>query len=173
MNRGMGRPSIYTPELASAICERLAAGESLRAICRDAAMPARSVVHGWVVDDVNGFAAQYARSRDLGLDEMADELMDVADDGRNDWIERESKRTGETYTMVNEEAIGRSRLRVDARKWYLSKMAPKRYGESSKVELTGANGGPVQFSDTERAAKLSAMLALAAQRREQDASDLT
>ena len=36
---------------------------------------------------------------------------------------------------VNNEAVQRSRLRVDARKWLMSKLMPKKYGE--KLELGG------------------------------------
>jgi hypothetical protein len=57
-----GRPSLYTDELADAICELLAAGESLNAICRDERMPSRKVVHEWVADDRNGFRDKYARA---------------------------------------------------------------------------------------------------------------
>ena len=134
-------------------------------------MPPDATVRLWVVDNVQGFAAQYTRARDLGLDVMAEEVLDISDDGRNDWVERETAR-GTPYVALNEEALGRSRLRVDARKWYLSKLAPKRYGEKQAVELTGADGGPVQISDVERAARLKSLLALAAKRKDEDASDL-
>lgn len=167
----MGRLSTFNREIADSICERLAVGESLRSICRDEGMPSDASVRRWVLADIEGFAAQYTRARDIGLDAMADEILDVADDGRNDWVERETAR-GSTYVALNEEALGRSRLRVDARKWYLSKLAPKRYGDTNKVELSGPDGGPVQFSDTERAARLAAIMALAAKRKAEDASDL-
>lgn len=160
--RGMGRPSTYTPEIAAKICERLAAGESLRAICRDDGMPPESTVRLWVVDDVNGFAAQYARARDVGLDVMADEVVEIADaqPGTTD--------NGATDTG----AVAHNRLRFDARRWYLSKLAPKKYGERSAMELTGADGGPVQITETERAAKLAAILQAAKARKDGDASDL-
>lgn len=135
----MGRPSVYAKEIADEICERLATGESLRRICRDVRMPGESTVRSWVISDIDGFAAQYARSRDLGLDAMADEILDIADDGTNDWA---GHGEGQPETL-NTDHIQRSRLRVDSRKWYLSKLAPKRYGD--KVALTGGDGGAVQF----------------------------
>lgn len=92
-------------------------------------------------DDVAGFSAQYARARDIGLDAMADEILEISDDGTNDWMEKEG-RDGTTHYVVNGEAMGRSRLRVDTRKWLLSKIAPKRYGDS--LTLTGAEGGPLK-----------------------------
>lgn len=138
-----GRPEIYTPEIAEAICMRLANGESLRSICRDDAMPGRTTVTKWIIEDKEGFANQYARAKDIGLDEMADEIFDIADDSRNDWIERQNAKTGEVYEVVNDEAISRARLRVDARKWYLSKLAPKRYGE--RLELAGDEKNPLRI----------------------------
>jgi hypothetical protein len=58
-----GRSSTYTSELAHRICERLADGETLRAICRDEGRPDERTVREWAVDDVEGFSPQYARAR--------------------------------------------------------------------------------------------------------------
>jgi hypothetical protein len=44
----------------------------------------------------------------------------------------------------NGEHIQRSRVRIDTRKWLLSKMLPKVYGDKSEVAVTGPNGGEVQ-----------------------------
>ena len=132
-----GRPSRYSQELADAICERLAEGESLRAICRDEGMPPEPTVRGWVIDDAQGFAAQYARARDIGLDVMADELLNIADTPV-EGVRREESEGG--AKEVREDMLGHRRLQVDARKWYLSKLAPKKYGERSAVELTVPGG---------------------------------
>jgi len=160
--RPRGRPSTFTWAVANKICERLAEGETLRSICRDKGMPAASVVRRWALDDREGFYAHYARARDTGLDAMADELLDIADDGEND---------RDADGKADSEHINRSRLRVDTRKWYLSKLAPKRYGDRSSLELTGANGGPVSINDTERASKLAGLMALAEQRKAKDEGD--
>lgn len=76
--RGTHRPGKYSQAIAHRICERLAAGESLRAICRDKDFPPESTVRGWVLD-LPDFAAQYARARDLGCDARADEILEIAD----------------------------------------------------------------------------------------------
>jgi hypothetical protein len=134
--RKTGRPSTFTPEIGHEICHRLAQGETLRSICRDDHLPLDLTVREWAWKDPT-FASQYVQARDRGLDRMADELLDISDDGSNDWMERETKR-GTIETVVDREAIERSRLRVDTRKWYLAKLAPKRYSE--RVELTSADG---------------------------------
>ena len=59
----MGRMCTYTPEIAAEICEKISSGESLRSICKGSGMPPEATVRNWAMDDVNGFAAQYARAR--------------------------------------------------------------------------------------------------------------
>lgn len=131
-----GRPSIFTEELASRICERLAAGESLRSVCRDDDMPAPSTVIGWTNSN-EAFSEQYAKARQHGYQFMADELLEIADDGSNDWMERHDDENA--GWQANGEHIQRSRLRVDTRKWMLSKVLPKVYGD--KVQHTGGGEG--------------------------------
>jgi hypothetical protein len=134
----MARPSKYTKVMASRICERLMAGESLRKICTDADMPTQSTVYRWL-DQFEPFQEQYARAREIQADTLADQILDIADDGSNDTYPVDD--TGATGT--NHDVIARSRLRVDARKWMASKLAPKKYGEKLQQEVTGGDGGPL------------------------------
>ena len=138
-----GRPSTYGQEIADEVCRRLAGGESLRAICRDEGIPDESTVRFWALDDREGFATQYARAREVQFLAIADELLEIADDGSNDWMQRTSKDKSGGWEL-NGEHIQRSRVRIDTRKWILSKMLPKVYGDKAEVAVTGANGGPVQ-----------------------------
>lgn len=135
--RKRGGPSIYTQELADAICLRLSNGETLTSICCDEGMPHVSTVIKWALDEKSEFFQQYSRAREIGYLKMADELLDVADDGRNDWMIRKTKR-GDEFEIVNKEAVDRSKLRVDTRKWLLSKALPKVYGD--KIEATHEAG---------------------------------
>ncbi len=141
--RKRGRPSHFTQALADMICTRLASGESLRSICRDEAFPAESTVRSWVVDDHKGFSAQYTQARDIGLDVMADEILDISDDGSNDWMERQGEKS-EGWSL-NGEHHQRSRLRVDTRKWNLRTLAPKRYGDRQAVDTSGQVTFNMQF----------------------------
>lgn len=133
----------YTQEIADRICARLAEGESLRAICRTEGMPSEATVRAWALDDVEGFASQYARAREIGYERLADEILDISDDSTGDVVvdDHGNERT-------DAERVARSRLRVDSRKWLLSKMLPKKYGEKVTTEHTGPNGGPVQIIAT-------------------------
>lgn len=135
-----GRPDTYSAEIASRICEGLAEGKSLREVCRADDMPPESTVRRWALEDREGFSAQYARAREIGYHAMADDILEIADDGTNDWMERHGD--DDAGWVANGEHIQRSRLRVDTRKWTLSKVLPKIYGD--KVQHTGEGGGPVQ-----------------------------
>ena len=121
-----GRPSLFTPALAKRICERLAEGETLRSICRDDDMPSAPTVCRWALEEP--FAEQYARAREIGYTLMADGLLEIADDTSDDTIVTEGTK------RPNSEWINRSRLRVDTRKWLLSKCLPKIYGDKLALE---------------------------------------
>lgn len=129
-----GRPSIYSAKLVNKICKRIAAGESLLQICRDDDMPAHSTVHEWLLDDSKKvFSDKYARARELQAEYLFDEMIDIADNGSNDWEEREVG-SGRMVRLPDHEHINRSRLRVDTRKFYISKVLPKKFGD--KVDVT-------------------------------------
>jgi hypothetical protein len=137
----MARQSKNPTDARETICRRLMEGESLRSICADAMMPTRSVVFRWLSED-DDFAKKYAFARDVQADTVFDDIMDIADDGRNDWMERNGK-DSRGWTE-NGEALRRSHLRIEARKWMAAKLKPKKYGEMNKVELTGPDGGPIK-----------------------------
>lgn len=131
----MSRTSSYTPELAQTIIERLSAGETLRAICRDDGMPHDRTVRGWVIDDHEGFAAPYMRARELGAHAMFDEAIEIADDGGNDWMQRNDPNN--PGWQANGEHIQRSKLRLDQRRWALSKIVPKVFGDRLDLNHSG------------------------------------
>jgi hypothetical protein len=139
MKSPTGRPTVYTPEIAAKICERMAQGESLRSICADENMPARSTVTLWVASNREGFSAQYEIAMQARAHYWADELLDIADDGTNDWMERTDSEGNTIGWQINGEAIQRSRLRVDSRKWLLSKMLPK-FADKQAIEHTSPDG---------------------------------
>jgi hypothetical protein len=136
----MGRPSTFSQEIVDAICGRIAAGETLRQVCRDDEMPAQSTVFLWLQKHPE-FSEQYVRARESLMDCFADEIVDIAEDGSNDWMLRQTK-DGESVEVLNREAIERSRIRIDARKWLMGKCAPKKYGD--KLQLAGDGGGPIK-----------------------------
>jgi hypothetical protein len=101
--------NLYTPALADTICRRIAEGESLRAICRDPEIPSEGAIRGWAREDRDGFGSRYRLARELQLDHWADVIIDIADDGDRDPRDRQ--------------------IRIEARKWIMSKLAPRKYGD--------------------------------------------
>lgn len=134
----------FSQELADLICDRIADGESLRAICRSDGMPAPSTVCLWLSQNP-GFSEQYARAREAQADALAEETLEIADDARNDWMERQSDGDKSEGWVLNGEHVQRSRLRIDARKWFASKVAPKKYGDKVQAEVSGPDGNPLQM----------------------------
>jgi hypothetical protein len=128
----VGRPSDYAPSIALTICDQIANGTSLREICSKPSMPEKSKVMRWL-SQFPEFQDQYARAREAQADYWAEEIIDISDDGSNDYMEKE-RPDGSTYEVVNQEHIQRSRLRVDTRKWLMARMAPKKYSERLQTD---------------------------------------
>lgn len=142
-----GRPTTYTKQLAAKICQRLSEGTSLRTVCLSDKMPAASTIFLWM-QKYPEFSEQYARAKQESADAMAEEILDIADDGSNDWMEIQLQ-GGHIKEVVNNEAVQRSKLRVETRKWIMAKMKPKKYGD--KLDLTSdgkqIKGNAVVFAD--------------------------
>lgn len=130
----MARPSEFTKEVADEICERLADGESLRSICDSEHIPNKSTVFRWLAAN-DAFCDQYTRAREAQADALFDDVLQIADDGRNDWMMRRGE--DDAGWTANGEHIQRSKLRIDARKWMAGKLRPKVYGEKQEIEHTG------------------------------------
>lgn len=158
----MARPSKLSQPLCDAICDRIADGESLRKICDADDMPNKATVFRWLADNP-AFSDQYARARESQADTMADDILTIADDGLNDSYvdDNGNKRT-------DQDVIARSRLRVEARKWLASKMAPKKYGD--KLAIGGADDLPPikTLSDEQLAAKIAEKMAVLNGRTDKD-----
>ena len=125
----MAGVSTYTEEIADRICERIAtSSDGLHAICSEDGMPSPSTVFKWLTEQ-STFSDRYARAREAQAELLADEIIEIADE-----TSRDTKVDQDGNTFANSEWINRSRLRVDARKWKASKLAPKKYGD--KVDVT-------------------------------------
>lgn len=125
----MPAPLEFDQATADIICERLAAGESLRAICgleRDDSLPGQNTVYKWL-DENSAFAKQYASARARQADSKFDEADEIA----------------KAATVENVQV---ARLQIDTIKWQASKLAPKKYGEKVELEHSGA----IQVTKVER-----------------------
>ena len=123
----------YTPEekerIINEICERIANGESVRAILKDDNLPAFNTFLIWIGEN-EAKSKQYERSMQMRAEVLFEETLEIADDSSND-IEY-----GENGQRMNTEYVQRSRLRVDTRKWFLSKLNPKKFGDKLQTDIT-------------------------------------
>jgi hypothetical protein len=110
--------------------------KSLREICADPRMPSKRSIIRWLADPrLTEFREMYYYARRVAAEMHIDEIFEIADNASNDWKPRYDK-DGELIDMVpDSEAIQRSRVRIDTRKWYASKMVPRLYGDSVDVNL--------------------------------------
>lgn len=139
----MSRPSSFTQEKADGICALLSEGLSLREVCAQEGMPDKSTVMRWLQQN-SAFRDQYVRAKEIGVEALAEDILDIADDATNDWMERRDKDGENAGWQFNGEAARRSQIRIDARKWLLSKLAPKKYGDKVEQTVQGPEGGPIR-----------------------------
>lgn len=143
----MARPSKYSQQLAGAICDLLVDGKSLRTICSTAKMPSRSTVIRWLAEN-EAFRNQYARARELQADTLAEEILDIADKAvLGERLKKDGK--GKVLERQTGDMVERSKLMIDARKWYAGKLQPKKYGERVALD----HGVQDNLADQLRAAR--------------------
>lgn len=143
--RKPGPAPIYTPELALQVCEHIASGFPLRAISALSGMPSISTMMLWLDGRYPAFSEQYARAREAQADRLAEEILSIADEDcttvqASKHGSRDDDGEGNTEVVFDSTAVARNKLRVDARKWLASKMAPKKYGD--KLAVGGADDLP-------------------------------
>jgi hypothetical protein len=143
--RKTGRPSKYTPEIATKIVEQLSEGIPLREICRQEGMPAWRTIYDWMYqDDVSGAAsvglsAAIARAREIGYDKMAEECIEIA----NTPMFGEVKTIdGDKLIVRREDMLGHRKLQIETRLKLLAKWNPKKYGD--RLMHAGDADSPVQ-----------------------------
>jgi len=129
-----GRPSVMTGPMIERICARIAKGEALHRMCEEKGMPSQASVFRALERD-QAFREKYARAKELQAELYAAQIVEIADDSSKDIV---IDKDGNAAT--DHEVVARSRLRVDARKWLASKLAPKKYGD--KVQVGGADDLP-------------------------------
>jgi hypothetical protein len=139
-----GGPLIYSPAVAERICDQLRTGRTLADICDDEGMPSDSAVLHWTKVDRDGFRARYRQAREIGYMAMADEIIAIADDASNDWMARRERAPGPDgegeRRLPERESVERSRLRITARCWLLSRMLPRLFGDRLGIEATHEAG---------------------------------
>jgi len=135
-----GRPEIYTEELAIRVLARIAEGISVRTICKGDDMPSMTTFFKWLREN-DQFAQQYAIAKEQSTDALFEDLIDIADNEVAQQLIIEGKPVVDEYgkpVMVKDNvSVNHAKLRVDTRKWALSKMAPKKYGDKIQPDDSG------------------------------------
>jgi hypothetical protein len=130
-----GRPTNYCQEIAQLVCDRVATHHvGIERLCNMYPdMPGKTTIREWKLKH-DEFASRYALARQKQVENYAEDIIDIADDGSKDYV------LTEDGFKLDTEHLNRSRLRIDTRKWMASKLAPKIYGDQKRVEeLEGEN----------------------------------
>jgi hypothetical protein len=120
------------PQTVSAICEAIAQGDSLRKACQ-AHNVSESTFRLWEKED-SSISTQYAQARETRANRWAEEFIEISD----------TIQTSDNAQLDRNE-IERAKLRLDARKWIVSRILPKQYGDRVQNVVSGPNDGPVEF----------------------------
>jgi hypothetical protein len=129
----MGRPTIYTTDLADAICEAVATSTlGLARICdANPHFPRRETIYQWRYKNPD-FSDRYIKAKQCQADLLAEECLAIADDGRNDYMQALSEDGKCELWKFTTEHVNRSRLRIDTRKFLAAKLMPQIYGDNKK-----------------------------------------
>ena len=146
-----GRPTKYTQELADLICEKIATSTlgTKRLCVTNKDLPDDTTIYAWRYKYPE-FSRKYAEAKCKQAELMAEEIIDISDDSRGDI--KVDEFGNET---VNSEFVARSRLRVDSRKWYASKLAPKIFGDKQQIETVTSENLELKEELAELRAKLA------------------
>ena len=113
----IGRPTRYSPEWAEGFCALIAEGQSVVEICAKPDMPSQQSVYTWLKQDED-FLERYARAREAQADKYFQEIIEIAD-------------------AATPETVNVARLRVDSRKFTVTRLAPKKYGGHVEHNIKG------------------------------------
>lgn len=137
----MGRPSTYSEVIADAICDEIAIGRSVLQICEDKDFPGERTVYRWL-EQHEEFRQKYARAREFQAEHYAAQIVALADtpvEARKVVI----KPDGSEEITIGD-AVERTKVQIDARKWYAARLNPKKYGDKVQNEHSGPDGGAIQ-----------------------------
>ena len=116
-------------KIFSLILLEIEEGASLRSILRRDDMPSRYTFFEWLHNDEEK-TNQYARACEVRAEQIFEDILEIADETQGD------KKFTESGEIIDSEYVARSRIKIDARKWMLGKMHPKKYGD--KLDVTSA-----------------------------------
>ena len=138
-----------TDKVFNEIIQDIEEGKALRTILKYSGMPSSSTFYIWIEED-EAKSKRYAHACEVRAENIFEDILSIADESEND-----VKKDKDGKEITNAEVIARSRLRVDARKWYLSKLSPKKYGDKIDVNSNNVNHNLNQDLTAEEVKKIS------------------
>lgn len=124
-----GRPTMYSDDLAKEIFKKISLGRSVHKICQEDGMPSRQTFYRWL-GEYDDFSDNYRKALELRQDYHFDEMLEIADLVEEDNVK-----------------IQKAKLMIDTRKWVLSRMNPKKYGDKAgETETIDDNPTPVSVN---------------------------
>ena len=118
-----GRPTVYRDDLISKFLDRIMDGRGLVSVCRDPDMPSKSTIYEWLADkEKDGFSDRYIKACKIRAEVIAENMIDKIES-----------------VELDKDAIAQARLELDAKKWFLAKLHPTKYGDKPE---TGADDQP-------------------------------
>lgn len=125
----------YKPEIGEAILTHMSEGYTLTETC-DALGISRSTAYKWM-EESDAFRALYARARVALAEHSFSQALAIP---------KELYAKAQAGELLDGPSVAAARLLTDSLRWYSERLHPAAYAPQSKasIELTGANGGPIQ-----------------------------
>ncbi|MBP2564522.1 hypothetical protein CFBP5875_04625 [Agrobacterium pusense] len=153
LERGRGRPTDYSDELADAICERIITGLSVRKIGDMDDMPCEDTIYTWL-SKYEYFSEKYEKACQHRTTKFMEECVDLADtlpdgvmflglDGRLyeriEVLQLTVQERAEACLVaigLTTELINKRKLQIDTRLKAAARMHRSKWGDRSEVDLT-------------------------------------
>ena len=107
-------------------------GYALRTVLKKENNPSSRTFYKWLDEDANK-VKQYVRACEARAEQIFEDILNIADTTEEGITTKETENGIETTTG---DMIQHRRLKVDARKWMLGKMNPKKYSDKIQVDTT-------------------------------------
>ena len=145
----MGRPTTYSPELASYVCKMIATHScGLKKLTKMYdEFPSQSTIYAWIYDHPE-FSGQYFEARKSQAAVLADSMLDITDEIPTFYDKDDNER-------IDSGMLGKAKLDYEVLKWHASKMAPKIFGDKQQIETVTHENDQLKAELAELRAKLA------------------
>ena len=150
----------FSRKTAEKILDGVIEGFSVNRVCHnDEALPAPKTFFAWVagrgvsIHDQEWLRESYYAAQLARAEAHMDEIIEIADDSSEDYVEKERK-NGDIVRELNPEAIQRATLRINTRQWVASRLYPEKYGTKALLQIKAP-----QLTPDEKEALLMNMIA--------------